>query len=32
MTIYALFGDDTRVIAFTKSADIYFDIITVNKI
>lgn len=30
MTIYALFGDDMRVIATTKSADIYFDVITIS--
>lgn len=29
MTFYALFGDDIRVISFTKSADPIFDAITV---
>lgn len=31
ITIYALFGDDIRILATTKSSDIYFDVITVNK-
>lgn len=30
MTIYALFGDDIRVITTTKSADLYFDVITIS--
>lgn len=29
ITVYALFGDDCRVLTTTKSADIYFDIVTI---
>jgi len=29
LTIYALFGDDIRVLTTTKPADIYFDVITI---
>lgn len=28
LTLYALFGDDIRIVAFTLSADIYFNVIT----
>lgn len=28
ITVYALFGDDIRVLTTTKSADLYFDIVT----
>lgn len=29
LTIYALFGDDVRVLAFNKNADLTFDIINI---
>lgn len=29
ITIYALFGDDIRVLSFNKNDDVYFDIITI---
>jgi len=29
ITVYALFGDDFRVLLFNKPADIFFDIITI---